>query len=72
MAADAKIEVSVLIPTQTYRRSWAVLLHDRNADRLVWDLGRVPHVNATIVPFNARHRWRTQPAGPIANPPRPS
>jgi hypothetical protein len=51
-AGDGQTEVSVLIPTRTYRRSWAVLLHGKNADRLVRVLGRVPHVNATLVPFN--------------------
>jgi amino acid transporter len=51
-AGDGQTEVSVLIPTRTYRRNWAVLLHGKNADRLVRVLGRVPHVNATLVPFN--------------------
>ena len=50
--ADGQTEVSVLIPTRSYRRSWAVLLHGKNADRLVQVLGHVPHVNATLVPFN--------------------
>ena len=51
-AGDGQTEVSVLIPTRSYRRSWAVLLHGKNADRLVRVLGHVPHVNATLVPFN--------------------
>jgi amino acid transporter len=51
-SADGQTEVSVLIPTRTYRRSWGALLHGKNADRLVRVLGRVPHVNATLVPFN--------------------
>jgi amino acid transporter len=51
-ARDGQTEVSVLIPTRAYRRSWAVLLHGKNANRLVRVLGQVPHVNATIVPFN--------------------
>jgi hypothetical protein len=51
-AADGETEVSVLIPTRSYRRSWSVLLHGKNADRLVKALGRIPHVNATMVPFN--------------------
>jgi amino acid transporter len=51
-AGDGETEVSVLIPTRSYRRSWAVLLHGKNADRLVGVLGHVPHVNATLVPFN--------------------
>ncbi|MGH9105513.1 MAG: amino acid permease [Acidimicrobiales bacterium] len=51
-AADGHTEVSVLIPTRSYRRSWAVLLHGKNAGRLVQALGHVAHVNATLVPFN--------------------
>jgi amino acid transporter len=51
-SGDGQTEVSVLIPTRTYRRSWGALLHGKNADRLVRVLGRVPHVNATLVPFN--------------------
>ncbi|MGH9083218.1 MAG: amino acid permease [Acidimicrobiales bacterium] len=51
-AGDGQTEVSVLIPTRSYRRSWAVLLHGKNADRLVRVLGQVPHVNATLVPFH--------------------
>jgi amino acid transporter len=51
-AADGQTEVSVLIPTRAYRRSWSVLLHGKNADRLVKALGQIPHVNATTVPFN--------------------
>ena len=51
-ASDGQTEVSILIPTRAYRRSWSVLLHGRNADRLVKALGQIPHVNATMVPFN--------------------
>jgi hypothetical protein len=51
-AEGGQTEVSVLIPTRSYRRSWAVLLHGKNADRLVRVLSHVPHVNATLVPFN--------------------
>jgi hypothetical protein len=51
-AADGQTEVSMLIPTRAYRRSWSVLLHGKNADRLVKALGQIPHVNATVVPFN--------------------
>lgn len=51
-ASDGQTEVSILLPTRAYRRSWSVLLHGRNADRLVKALGQIPHVNATMVPFN--------------------
>jgi hypothetical protein len=61
-AGDGETEVSVLIPTRTYRRNWAVLLHGKNADRLVRALGRVPHVNATLVPFNVADLAESQRA----------
>ena len=51
-AADGQTEVSVLIPVRSYRRGLAFLLHGKNADRLVTSLGRIPHVNATLIPFN--------------------
>jgi amino acid transporter len=51
-AADGQTEVSILIPVRAYRRTWSVLLHGKNADRLVRALGQIPHVNATMVPFN--------------------
>ena len=65
-AGDGETEVSMLIPTRTYRRSWAVLLHGKNADRLVRVLGHVPHVNATLVPFNVADLAESQRA--FANP----
>jgi hypothetical protein len=59
-AADGQTEVTVLLPTRTYRRSLALLLHGKNADRLVDSLSRVPHVNATIVPFNVAELAESQ------------
>jgi hypothetical protein len=65
-ARDGQTEVSVLIPTRSYRRSWALLLHGKNADRLVRVLGHVPHVNATLVPFNVADLAESQRA--LASP----
>jgi hypothetical protein len=65
-AGDGRTEVSVLIPTRSYRRSWALLLHGKNADRLVRVLGHVPHVNATLVPFNVADLAESQRA--LASP----
>ncbi|HEX6392374.1 MAG TPA: amino acid permease [Acidimicrobiales bacterium] len=59
-AGDGQTEVSVLIPIRTYRRGLGLLLHGRNADRLVESLGRIPHVNATLVPFNVADISQTQ------------
>ena len=65
-AADGQTEVSVLIPTRAYRRSWGVLLHGKNANRLIRVLGHVPHVNATLVPFNVADLAESQRA--LAHP----
>ena len=45
-------EVTVLLPRRTFRRLSQRLLHDRTADRIAEALGRIPHVAATIVPFD--------------------
>ncbi len=47
-----RAEVTVLLPRRTFRRLSQRLLHDRTADRLAAALGRIPHVSATIVPFD--------------------
>jgi amino acid transporter len=45
-------EVTVLLPRRTYPRLWVRLLHDRTADRIAAAVSRIPHVSATIVPFD--------------------
>lgn len=47
-----RAEVTVLLPRRTFRRLSQRLLHDRTADRIAEALGRIPHVSATIVPFD--------------------
>ena len=49
--ADGDTEVTVLLPRRLYPWGWGHLLHDRTADRLSAVLGRLPHANATIVPY---------------------
>jgi amino acid transporter len=55
-ALDAVIgdraEVTVLLPRRTFRPLSRRLLHDRTADRIAEAVSRVPHVAATIVPFD--------------------
>jgi hypothetical protein len=45
-------EVTVLLPRRTFRRLSQRLLHDRTADRIAEAVSRIPHVAATIVPFD--------------------
>jgi hypothetical protein len=44
--------VTVLLPRRTFGRVSQRLLHDRTADRIAEAVGRIPHVAATIVPFD--------------------
>ncbi|MDQ1717953.1 MAG: hypothetical protein QOE89_1906 [Pseudonocardiales bacterium] len=45
-------EVTVLLPRRTFRRISQRLLHDRTADRIAGAMAKIPHVSATIVPFD--------------------
>ena len=49
--AGGDTEVTVLLPRRVYSWGWGHLLHDRTADQLAAMLGRFPHANATVVPF---------------------
>ena len=49
---EDRAEVTVLLPRRTFRRLSQRLLHDRTADRIAEAVGRIPHVAATIVPFD--------------------
>jgi amino acid transporter len=73
-----RAEVTALLPRRTFRRLSQRLLHDRTADRIATALGRIPHVSATIVPFDTtlspeveRRLERTQRAA-AAEPALPS
>ncbi len=56
LAFDATVqdraEVTVLLPRRTFPRISQRLLHDRTADQIAQQVGRIPHVAATIVPFD--------------------
>jgi amino acid transporter len=45
-------EVTVLLPRRSFKRVSQRLLHDRTADRIAYAVSRIPHVAATIVPFD--------------------
>ncbi|MDA8262561.1 MAG: OB-fold nucleic acid binding domain-containing protein, partial [Actinomycetota bacterium] len=44
-------EVTVLLPRRVYPGFMQRILHDRTADALAKVLSQIPHVNATIIPF---------------------
>ncbi|MGH9070267.1 MAG: APC family permease, partial [Acidimicrobiales bacterium] len=76
--AEGGTEVSVLLPRRAYARAWSRLLHDRTADHMAGEISRLPHANATIVPFQVEaeplmahpaHPQPTAPAGATQSAP---
>ena len=51
-------ELTILLPRRGFAGGWRRLLHDGSADRIAAAVGQLPHVNATIVPFQLTHGWR--------------
>jgi amino acid transporter len=60
--ADGTTELTILLPRRGFAAGWRRLLHDRSADRIAAGVGQLPHVNATIVPFQLT-RGRTAARG---------
>src|SRR5581483_1427536 len=54
---DGETECTVLLPRRSYARVWERFLHDRTADKVAAVLGQVPHVSATIIPYNLPGRF---------------
>jgi len=54
---DGTTELTLLLPRRGYAAGWRRLLHDRSADRIAAAVGHLPHVNATIVPFQLTGGW---------------
>ncbi|HLI23876.1 MAG TPA: OB-fold nucleic acid binding domain-containing protein, partial [Acidimicrobiales bacterium] len=55
---DGETEVTMLLPRRIYSRRWNRFLHDQTAERIGGALSRLPHVNATIVPFDVTNVLR--------------
>ena len=55
--ADGQTELTILLPRRGFTAGWKRLLHDRSADRIAAAVSSLPHVNATIVPFQLRGGW---------------
>jgi amino acid transporter len=49
-------EVTILLPRRSFHRVSQRLLHDRTADRIAEAVSKIPHVAATIVPFDTTLR----------------
>ena len=54
---DGDTECTVLLPRRGYARVWERFLHDRTADKIAAVLSQVPHVAATIIPYNLPGRF---------------
>jgi hypothetical protein len=67
--ADGDTECTVLLPRRGFASGWQRFLHDRTADRIAAVVSQVPHVSATIVPYNLSRLWR-QRKKPRAGEPR--
>jgi amino acid transporter len=50
--SDGDTECTILLPRRGFVWGWQRLLHDRTADKIATVVSQVPHVSATIVPFN--------------------
>ena len=55
--ADGDTECTLLLPRRSYASVWERFLHDRTADKIAAVVSEVPHVSATIVPYNLSTRW---------------
>ncbi len=53
---DGDTECTLLLPRRGFTSGWQRLLHDRTADKIATVVSQVPHVSATIVPFNLSSR----------------
>ena len=77
--ADGHTECTVLLPRRGFAAGWSRLLHDRSADGSPPGSSQLPHVNATIVPFQltaacgvARSSRPGRAAQPMGSPPSPT
>jgi amino acid transporter len=52
VVVDGDTECTLLLPRRGFTSGWQRLLHDRTADKIATVVSQVPHVSATIVPFN--------------------
>jgi hypothetical protein len=52
VVVDGRTECTVLLPRRAFNSRLGRVLHDRTADFIAEALAAVPHVSATIVPFN--------------------
>jgi amino acid transporter len=60
MASDGQTEVTVLMPRRSYAFGLGRILHDTVGESIAAAISRLDHVNATIVPFDARGDFKSR------------
>jgi amino acid transporter len=66
VVADGETQCTLLLPRRGFNNAWQRLLHDRTADKIATVVSQVPHVAATIVPFNLAAKRRGRRPLPLA------
>jgi amino acid transporter len=57
--ADGETELTILLPRRGFAAAWHRILHDGTADNIAAAVARLPHVNATVVPYQLQGNWLT-------------
>jgi amino acid transporter len=57
--ADQETELTILLPRRGFAAAWHRLLHDSTADAIAAAVAQLPHVNATVVPYQLQGNWLT-------------
>ena len=72
LARDQQTEVLLVLPRRAYRGMISRVLHDNTADRIVSAVSQIPHVSATVAPFDVtglvRERARALAGRQIRSP----
>jgi amino acid transporter len=55
--ADGETELTILLPRRGYAAAWHRILHDSTADAIAGVVAQLPHVNATVVPYQLQGNW---------------
>jgi len=55
--ADGETELTILLPRRGFAAGWHRVLHDATADQIAAGVGQLPHVNATVVPYQLTGGW---------------
>ena len=57
--AGGDTELTILLPRRGFGGAWHRILHDSTADAIAGVVAQLPHVNATVVPYQLHGNWLT-------------